>query len=155
MEAHHRKQAVALVAIELRQRSVELTGPAKRRGALQQHDARGLEPLGAPGRERVAHRRLGGGGVARELRRAADDLGASRDRDVGDLVVVGADEDAIDGRGRARVLDGVDQQRTPRERDEVLARDALAAATRGDERDRGHTRLRSATARRHQWGVLL
>jgi hypothetical protein len=56
---------------------------------------------------------------------------------VGDLVVLGGDEDAVQERGAQRGLDGPGQQGLPGDLGEVLAGDAARAAAGRDDGDDG------------------
>jgi hypothetical protein len=72
----------------------------------------------------------------REIGGTLDHLGATRACERGDLGVVGRDVERLDLLAAPRMLERVHEQRLAADRQQVLARDALAAAAGGHDGDR-------------------
>ncbi len=93
----------------------------------------------------VQQRRLGGSGVAGQRDGADDRLGTGHLGGVGDVGVVGADEDPVDVPGRQAGADRTFDQRHAAHPAQVLARHSLGATAGRDDRDRGHQQATAAS----------
>ena len=92
--------------------AIDVGGGNKGRGALDQRDHIHLGAAFLPNIQSVQHRRLGGGGISRNVGGARDHFGASLACLCGNGLVIGADPHRFDlfcGQGS---IDGPTQQRT-------------------------------------------
>ncbi|KZE95690.1 hypothetical protein AVP42_00130 [Agromyces sp. NDB4Y10] len=148
-----REHHVALTALDPGDGRVEVGGVDERRRRLDEdRDVRRRRRLGRAARgrggrhqvehlERVEQRRLARRGGVREFGGSRDHLGAGCACDVGDLVVVGRDDDASDAFCGERGVHGAGDERHAADTGDVLAGQPLRAAARRDDRD-GRARRR-------------
>jgi hypothetical protein len=117
----------------------------ERRGRVEAADVIGQRAALAEPADRVPHHCVGAGVVVRQFGRSHERrLGAAGAGDLRDLVVVGRDDHVVEQPAGARRVDRVRDDRLAGERANVLARDALAATARGDDREPHASALRSA-----------
>ena len=152
MARHDREHDVVFAVDDSPHGLVEVGRVDERRGRLQEHGDAG-QVAGTDGDlvERVQQCGLGARGVARELDRAADHSGALGVRGVGDAVVVGRDEHGVDAARADGRADRAGDQRHARDGREVLAREALGAASGGHDRDDPRRGVQCATDRSPVW----
>ncbi|MEJ7719358.1 MAG: hypothetical protein WKF58_02445 [Ilumatobacteraceae bacterium] len=97
----------------------------------------GVMPRSRKCGERMEQGALGRRRVAGQLGGPLDDLGTGRPGGAGDGVIVGRHDDEIDGRAGHAGVHRTSDERTSADLAEVLVRDALRSASRGDHGDHG------------------